>query len=83
MVPDERDRKYDQAWQELFDNEGFDTLYGPTTCEVRSRWYDGNQTSQCCWWYVLLSEIFTSPKRMNVCVLTGTEIRGLIRPVIH
>lgn len=48
-LPDQ-DEKYAAAWQELFENRGFETEYGPTTCEQRSQWYDGNQTSQCCWW---------------------------------
>lgn len=50
MVPDNSQRSYNDAWQQLFDSQGFDSLYGPTTCEIRSQWYDGNQTSQCCWW---------------------------------
>ncbi|CAG7826701.1 unnamed protein product [Allacma fusca] len=42
--------EYVEAWEQLFDAQGFGTLWGPTTCEVRSQWYDGNQTGQCCWW---------------------------------
>jgi glycogen debranching enzyme len=42
--------EYEEAWEQLFDPQGFNTPFGPTTCEVRSKWYDGDQTSQCCWW---------------------------------
>ncbi|ODN03661.1 Beta-L-arabinobiosidase [Orchesella cincta] len=49
-VPDPEDPKYARAWEHLFDPQGFDSAYGPTTCEQRSRWFDGNQTAQCCWW---------------------------------
>ncbi|ODM90461.1 Beta-L-arabinobiosidase [Orchesella cincta] len=49
-VPDPQDPKYELAWEHLFDSQGFNSRYGPTTCEQRSPWFDGNQTSQCCWW---------------------------------
>lgn len=38
------------AWEQFFDPMGFNTPYGPTTCEVRSQYYDGDQENQCCWW---------------------------------
>ncbi|CAL8125673.1 unnamed protein product [Orchesella dallaii] len=49
VIPQE-DPKYQLAWEHLFDPQGFDSTYGPTTCEQRSPWFDGNQTAQCCWW---------------------------------
>jgi len=49
-VPDER-HNFSTAWEQLFDMNGFDSTYGPTTCEIRSKWYDGHQKNpQCCWW---------------------------------
>ncbi|CAG2115456.1 unnamed protein product, partial [Medioppia subpectinata] len=47
--PDER-HNYSLAFDQLFNPEGFGTRYGPSTCETRSKWYDGTQRSQCCWW---------------------------------
>ena len=39
------------AWEQLYDPMGFNTMFGPTTCEVRSQYYDGDQESgTCCWW---------------------------------
>ncbi|CAL8144772.1 unnamed protein product [Orchesella dallaii] len=49
-VPDPTDPKYARAWEHLFDPQGFNSTYGPTTCEQRSPWFDGNQTSMCCFW---------------------------------
>ena len=48
-VPDDR-FNFSLALDELFDKKGFDSTYGPPTCEQRSKWYDGNQKHQCCWW---------------------------------
>ncbi|ODM95227.1 Beta-L-arabinobiosidase [Orchesella cincta] len=49
-VPDPEDPKYARAWEHLFDPQGFNSTYGPTTCEQRSPWFDGNQTAMCCFW---------------------------------
>ncbi|ODM98341.1 Beta-L-arabinobiosidase [Orchesella cincta] len=49
-VPDPQEPKYALAWEHLFDPQGFNSTYGPTTCEQRSVWFDGNQTALCCWW---------------------------------
>ncbi|CAG2177037.1 unnamed protein product, partial [Oppiella nova] len=48
-VPDGR-TNFSLAFSQLFDSQGFDSQYGPTTCEMRSKWYDGTQKHQCCWW---------------------------------
>jgi hypothetical protein len=48
-VPDDR-LNFSVVWKQLFDLKGFNSAYGPSTCEMRSKWYDGNQTHQCCWW---------------------------------
>ncbi|CAL8085948.1 unnamed protein product [Orchesella dallaii] len=49
-VPNFQESIYERAWEHLFDPQGFNSTYGPTTCEQRSPWFDGNQTAQCCWW---------------------------------
>ena len=49
-VPDDR-HNFSVAFDELFDKQGFDTEFGPSTCETRSKWYDGaQQPPKCCWW---------------------------------
>ena len=48
-VPDDR-FNFSTAWQQAFDAKAFNSNYGPTTCDMRSKWYDGNQKHQCCWW---------------------------------
>ena len=45
------DTTFHWALDQLFDEHGFGTEYGPSTCESRSKWYDGAQTPPtCCWW---------------------------------
>jgi hypothetical protein len=49
-VPDNR-YNFSVAFDQLFEEQGFDSKYGPTTCEIRSKWYDGNQKNpQSGWW---------------------------------
>jgi hypothetical protein len=50
QVPDDR-HNFSIALDQLFDEHGFDSKYGPTTCEMRSKWYNGDQKNPtCCWW---------------------------------
>jgi len=49
QIPDNR-HNFSIAWEQLFDLNGFNSKYGPTTCEIRSKWYDGNQKNMCCFW---------------------------------
>ncbi len=50
QVPDNR-HNFSIALDQLFDEHGFDSKYGPTTCEMRSKWYIGDQKNPtCCWW---------------------------------
>ena len=46
------DSKYsNSAIQQLFDPEGFQTKYGPTTLEVRNQYFTANKpTDYCCFW---------------------------------
>ncbi|XP_054152490.1 beta-L-arabinobiosidase-like [Oppia nitens] len=48
-VPDNQ-FNYSLALNQLYDQQGMGTEYGPSTCETRSKWYDGKQKHQCCWW---------------------------------
>ena len=49
-VPDDR-LNFSVVFNDLFDKTGFNTEFGPSTCDTKSKWYDGAQKPPtCCWW---------------------------------
>ncbi|KAH6666556.1 hypothetical protein B0J14DRAFT_677796 [Halenospora varia] len=47
----QNDKNYTQAIKQLFDPQGFQVEYGPTTLEIRDQYFFGMKpTDYCCYW---------------------------------